>query len=103
MRFGRRGLLFDAVGVFLAREVRLFLPEIDSAKSAMSHHWITLSDLCRLRERFLLVATHEAWRQEIEIDETHARIEEIRIELDGALEFIARLHGQSRLLEQAGL
>ena len=62
---------------------------------------IAFPDFVRLRDRSLLAAADECGCEHVEFDESEARIEEVRVELHGALKFRARLFCEADFPEDA--
>src|SRR6185295_4273947 len=94
-------LIADGVDPLLAREVEVLLALIEARVRAVTLIDVALLDLRRLLLRLLVAAAHEAGRHAVVVDEAEARVEQIRIELHGALELALRLRRQRRLAEQA--
>src|SRR6266849_10956339 len=69
---------------FLHREVEFLLKRVDACVRAMAVEGITLFELRGLFDRLLFASAHNAGRDDVELDEPESRVDEIRIELDGA-------------------
>src|SRR5438105_12898369 len=63
---------------------------------------ITFFDLVRLRDRSLLAAADECGCEHIEFDESEARIEKVRVELQRAFELLTRFSCDGELPEDTG-
>ena len=103
VRLRRVRLFLDGVDVLLAREIVFLLVAINEREGLMAAHRVAFPDLSGLLERFLFIAAHESGRDHVELDETPARVEIVRIELDCAREFAMRLRGEAGLFEDVGL
>ena len=79
------------VEVLFSREIWFFLAAIDVGECLMAAHGIAPLDLIRFLNGFLLIAAHESRRKHVELDEAHARVEVVRVELRGAREFVVCL------------
>src|SRR5260370_15838921 len=83
-----------------ARSARSRSPELQGLTAGMR---IALANCLGLLERLLPASAEECRRDGVVLDERESRLEIIRIELHGALEFSAGVPRERRLAEHAGL